>query len=223
MNQRTALLLGASGLVGGHCLRLLLADPCYGRVIAPVRQPLAVEDESLIQLLVDFERIDEHRSELRGDDVFCCLGTTIKKAGSQEAFNKVDLTYPTLLAEIALTNGASQFLLVSSVGADPDSSIFYNRVKGEVEEAVGRFDFDTFHVFHPSLLLGERSESRPGERFAQQIMGHLSFAFLGSLKKYRPTKAEALAFAMVEIAKERWQGRHVFNSEMINSIYQAAR
>jgi uncharacterized protein YbjT (DUF2867 family) len=222
MSPRTALLLGASGLVGGHCLKLLLADPFYEKVVAPVRRPLAVEDDSLLQVQIDFERIEEHVAELRADDVFCCLGTTMKNAGSQEAFSKVDLTYPRRFAEITLANGAEQFLLVSAVGADPDSSIFYNRVKGEVEEALAHYDFDTFHVFRPSLLLGKRLGNRPGERFAQQISKLLSFALVGPLKMYRPVEAEAVAFAMVEIAKEGWQGRHLFSSEMIRSIYQAS-
>jgi uncharacterized protein YbjT (DUF2867 family) len=220
MSPRTALLLGASGLVGGHCLKLLLDDPFYEKVVAPVRQPLAIEDNSLLQVQVDFERIEEHVAEFRANDVFCCLGTTIKKAGSREAFSRVDLTYPSRFAEMALANGAGQFLLVSAVGADPDSSIFYNQVKGEVEEAVAHYDFDTFHIFRPSLLLGKRRENRPGERFAQHISRLMSFALVGPLKMYRPVEAEAVAFAMVEIAKEGWQGRHVFSSEMIRSIYQ---
>ncbi len=222
MSPRTALLLGASGLVGGHCLKLLLADPFYDKVIAPVRRPLAVEDDSLLQIQIDFDRSEEHAAEFRANDVFCCLGTTIKKAGSQDAFSKVDLIYPSRFAEIALANGADQFLLVSAVGADPDSSIFYNRVKGEVEEAVAHYDFDTFHIFRPSLLLGKRRENRLGERFAMQMSKLLSFVLVGPLKMYRPVEAEAVAFAMVEIAKEGWQGRHVFSSEMIRSIYQAS-
>jgi uncharacterized protein YbjT (DUF2867 family) len=219
MCSRTALLLGASGLVGGHCLKLLLDDPFYDRVVTPVRRPLPVENDSLTQIEVDFDRIGDHSPELQGDDVFCCLGTTIKKAGSQEEFSKVDLIYPSRLAEIALANGASQFLLVSSVGADPNSSIFYSRVKGEVEEVVGHFDYKTFHVFRPSLLLGGRGESRPGEWLAQQISRLMAFAFVGPLKIYRPVEAEAVAVAMIDIAKQGWQGRHLFNSEMIRSIY----
>ena len=166
MSQRTALLLGGNGLIGSQCLKFLLDDPLYKKVVTPVRQKMAVSHDSLVQIQINFDRIEDHKDELECDDVFCCLGTTIKKAGSQEEFRKVDLTYPDRFARVAVEKGASQFLLVSAVGADSGSSIFYNRIKGEVEEAIGHYDFDTFHIFHPSLLLGKRQESRPGENFA---------------------------------------------------------
>ncbi len=122
--MRTALILGASGLIGGHCLDLLLRDEAYDQVIVLVRKRLPKNHPKLTQHEVNFDRISEHTNLLKADDIFCCLGTTIKKAGSQEAFRKVDFTYAHEAAKLAAANGATQFLLVSSLGADAKSSVF---------------------------------------------------------------------------------------------------
>ena len=185
MNTRKALLLGASGLIGGHCLALLLQDDTYDEVIVLLRKPLPQTHPKLTQHLVSFDRLAEHAAWLAADDVYCCLGTTIKKAGSQEAFRKVDFTYAYEAAQLAVANGAEQFLLVSSLGADANSSVFYSRVKGELELAVSALPFTAVSIFQPSLLLGERAEFRLGERLAEPFAKALSFLLLGPLKKYR--------------------------------------
>lgn len=130
MNDRTALLLGATGLVGGHCLNFLLNDESYGRVSVLGRRPLEREHPKLEQHLVDFDRLENSAELIQAQDVFCCLGTTIKKAGSQEAFRRVDFEYPLQSARVAARQGAERFLIVTAIGADPGSRIFYNRVKG---------------------------------------------------------------------------------------------
>ena len=216
--MRTALLLGASGLIGGHCLDLLLHDEAYDQVIAFVRKPLPINHTKLTQYEVNFDRLSEHANLLKADDVFCCLGTTIKKAGSQEAFRKVDFTYAHEAAKLAAHNGASQFLLVSSLGADAKSSVFYSRVKGEIEAAISAMNFESVSIFRPSLLLGERTEFRLAERLAEPFAKAVSFFLIGSLRKYRAIEARTVAAAMIEIAKKEMKGVKIYESDQIQAI-----
>jgi len=223
LRKKIALLLGGSGLVGGHCLDYLLNDAYYTQVKALVRRPLSVEHPKLIQHQVSFDKLKDHLTKIKANDVYCCLGTTIKKAGSQKAFRKVDFSYPTEIAKLSLANGTEQFLLVSALGANPNSLIFYNRVKGEVEQAIAQCGFQRFFIFRPSLLLGERQERRLSEEFGQKFLQWLSFGFMGVLKKYKPIEGKAVAFAMVEIAKEQRRGKQIFESSHIQSIYDRLR
>jgi len=215
---KTALLLGASGLVGGHCLQLLLEDEAYAKVVVWVRKPLALRHPKLEQAVVDFARLESCAEPAKVNDVFCCLGTTIKKAGSQAAFRQVDFVYPLEIAKIAAANGAEQFLIVTALGANPKSSIFYNRVKGETEAAITPLPFRAVHIFRPSLLLGERQEVRPGEKIAEKMSGVFSFLFSGPLRKYRPIHAAVVAAAMVEIAKQNLVGVNIFESDRIQEV-----
>ena len=132
-DDKTALLFGASGLVGGYCLNFLLASSAYNKVKIFVRKELELENEKLEQHIIDFDKLDDYRNLFKGDDVFCCLGTTIKKAGNKKAFRKVDYDYGYQIAKIAEEKGVNQFLLVSSVGADEDSIFFYSQVKGQTD------------------------------------------------------------------------------------------
>jgi uncharacterized protein YbjT (DUF2867 family) len=216
--RKTALLLGAGGLVGGHCLQLLLEDEAYAKVIIWVRKPLALRHSKLEQAVVDFARLESHAEPANANDVFCCLGTTIKKAGSPAAFRQVDFTYPFKIAKIAAANGAEQFLIVTALGANPQSSIFYNRVKGEIEAALTPLPFRAVHIFRPSLLLGERQEVRPGEKIAEKAAGAFSFLFRGPLRKYRPIPARVVAAAMIEVAKRNLPGVNIFESDRIQEV-----
>ena len=215
---RTALVAGASGLVGGHVLRCLLEDPEYERVTVLARRDLPIAHKKLEQRVLAFDRLAQMADFPRVHDVFCCLGTTIKRAGSQEAFRKVDHALVVELARVAVRHRASQFLLVTALGADPRSRLFYNRVKGEVEEAVRRFAFDAIHIFRPSLLLGKRTESRPAERMAVMVAPLIAWAFVGPLARYRPIKAERMARAMVLTAREATRGVHVHESNEIRRL-----
>ena len=217
---RSALLLGATGLVGSHVLDLLLADPAYLRVVAPVRRPLGRSDSKLGAPEVDFGRLEERPELFRVDDVFCCLGTTIAKAGSQEAFRRVDLEIPAEAARLAAGAGARRFLIVTAMGADPESRIFYNRVKGEVESAVRALPFDCVVVLRPSLLVGERDEPRLGEQVGKVVMGALGPLFVGPLRKYRAIEGSAVARAMVRLAREVGPGARVVESDEIARLAQ---
>ena len=195
-----ALLAGASGLVGGYCLRRLLDHPSYSRVSVWSRRPLPVSHEKLSVALTDFSRIPDMRQGV--DDVFCCLGTTIAKAGSREEFRRVDHDYPVALANFAKMAGARAFLMVSALGADAGSRVFYNRVKGETENTIAAFGLPVTLFFRPSILLGPRDENRPGEKLGILLGRMMSPLLIGSLARYRPIAAETVAAAMVFAATQ---------------------
>lgn len=214
-SPRTALLLGASGLVGGHCLELLLRDATYAQVRAPVRRPLRREHPKLNAPVVDFDHPDDAAGVWEGDDVFCCLGTTLRRAGSREAFRRVDFGLPTEIARRAAANGAEQLLLVSALGADAGSRVFYQQVKGETEAAVRVLPFRGVCIVRPSLLLGDRDEPRWGERVGEAILRPLSPLLVGPLRKLRPVQARDVAAALVRCARKRLPGTHVVQSDAI--------
>ncbi len=217
--MKTALIAGASGLVGSQCLARLLDDPAYARVLALVRRPLPHPHRKLEQHIVEFDRLGAAGTEFpAADDVFCCLGTTIRQAGSRPAFRQVDFTYVVSLAGLALGRGAKQFLLVSSLGANANSPVFYSRVKGETEAAVTALPFEGRQIFRPSILAGERAEHRPGERAGIMVMRGLSFALLGPLRKYRPIGAGTVARAMVRVALAAPRGVNIFESSEIERL-----
>ena len=218
MESKSALLVGASGLVGGHCLRFLLEEPSYTRVVVLVRGPLQVMHDKLVQHVVNFDELESLGKCLPVDDVYCCLGSTIKKAGSQEAFRKVDFDYPVKIAALAQHCGANQFLVVSSLGADAHSRIFYNRVKGEMEEAIRKISFSAFQIFRPSLLLGERTEHRAGEKAGALAMTALKSVMRGPLRKYRAIQASDVAKSMVSVAQMDLSGVIIYESYRIQEI-----
>lgn len=219
---RSAAVLGASGLVGGCLLERLLADPGYASVLALTRRRLPREHTKLRQHIVNFDRPKDLGEALRVHDVFCCLGTTAAKAGSRAAFYKVDFSTVYQVAQAAREAGADQFLLVSSIGAAPNSWTFYLRVKGEIEQALGTLEFSALQILRPSLLAGRREEFRLGERVSLVIMSAVAPLLLGSWARYRPIRADAVAKAMVRIAKSAPRGVNVFESDRI-AEYAAER
>ncbi len=203
------LLAGATGLVGGHCLRKLLADDDIGQVTALVRRPLEQAHPKLTVRVVDFDHLRDQAGTIDADAVLCCLGTTHRAAGSPEAFAKVDHIYVAELAKLAAARGAARFVLVSAVGADPGSPVFYNRVKGRAEAAVSELRFKAVHLLRPSLLLGERPEPRPVEDWSKQLAPFWSLFAWGPFSHYRPVPAESVAAKMVELAKSELEGIHI--------------
>ncbi len=213
--KRTALILGATGLVGEECLRLLLLNPNYSNVKALVRRPLSIHHHKLQVIVTDFDKLHDTSQEINADDVFCCIGTTIGKAGSQAAFRKVDFDIPLQTATVALLNGAQQFILCSSMGADASSSIFYSRVKGELENEISKLGYKSVIIFRPSILLGDRKEQRIGEAIGRFVAEKFSFLFAGPLKKYAGTPIQVLAKKMVDSASEGNKGIRIFENEEI--------
>lgn len=204
------LLVGATGLVGGHCLTKLLADEGIRSVMVFARRPLACADPKLTTHVVeDFDHLRDYAPAIDADAVLCCLGTTHRAAGSPEAFAKVDHIYVAELARLAAGRGAPRFLLVSAVGADPASPVFYNRVKGRAEAAVSELPFQAVHILRPSLLLGARSEPRPVEDWSKPFAPIWSLLLWGPFSRYRPVAAETVAARMVELAKSDQEGVHI--------------
>jgi uncharacterized protein YbjT (DUF2867 family) len=199
---KRAIVAGATGLVGSQLLRLLLEDSRYDQVIALTRKPLAMNHPKLREERVTLDTLATALPNMKADDWFCALGTTRKQAGSQEAFRMVDYEYPLALGRQAAETGAAQFLLISAPGASPSSSIFYSRVKGEVERDLADLGLPKLHIFRPSLLLGQRSEHRRGERFWGVAMKALNPLLIGSWRKYRAVQGEAVAAAMIRTAND---------------------
>jgi len=194
--SRAALLVGATGLIGSFLLQRLLAAGRYARVTVWARRDIGRTHPKLKVEIADFARLQERRVE--AEDVFCCLGTTIRQAGSQAAFRRVDYDYPVALAMAAAGGGARRLLVVSALGANPDSRVFYNRVKGEMEVAVRAAGVPRTVFFRPSLLSGPRVQERLGEKIGL-VVGNVLGSLLG---KYRPIHADLVAAAMLKAAEE---------------------
>lgn len=215
--SRTALVAGATGLVGSHVLELLLADPRWSHVVTVGRRKPPQQHATLEHRVLDLSGLERVNDLPHVDDVFCCLGTTIKQAGSQPAFRLVDHDFVVGLARAGLRAGASQFLLVSAIGADAESRVFYSRVKGETEAAIRKLPYRGIQIFRPSLLLGDRSEFRLGERIAALGAPMLPLLLVGRLRRYRPIQAATVARAMISIAREAPRGPNVFEYDAMRA------
>lgn len=203
---RTALVAGGTGLVGGELVRRLAATPYYHRVVLLTRRPIDTDPSGTLHpVVVDFDRLEASRGHLAADDVYCALGTTLRKAGSQTAFRRVDHDYVVELARLARAQEARHFLLVSSVGANRTSRVFYSRVKGEVEASLQELGYPSLTIVRPSLLLGARAEFRLGEAIAKP---------LGVLmpRRYRPVHASAVAATMIRAAMHARVGARIIES-----------
>jgi uncharacterized protein YbjT (DUF2867 family) len=194
------MLLGATGLTGGKVLQGLLGRDEVSQVVALVRHKLPTLHDKLDQHEVDFDKLENHAELFDVDVIICCLGTTIKKAGSQDQFRKVDLGYPLKAGELGRSQGVRAFILMSAIGASSSSTIFYNRVKGELEDALRDLDYPYLSIYHPSLLLGDRKEKRTAEALGIKAMPLVNRLLIGPLDKYRGIEAQTVADAMVNEA-----------------------
>lgn len=215
---KTALVLGATGLVGSELVKILLESSEYKRVVLWVRKYLDISDKKLEQNIIDFEKLEDYRIEGKVDHVFCCLGTTIKKAKTKEAFKKVDLEYPLALGNWAKANDVSQFLVITAMGANANSKIFYNQIKGQIEQALREIDLNALVILRPSLLLGERNDFRFGEILMTKFFKYTPFIFSGPIKRYKPIEAKIVAIAMYRIAIKEKKGAYVYSSNEISQM-----
>lgn len=207
---RRALVAGATGLVGGHLVRQLIDDAASSRIVALTRRPLhGLSSLKLDVVDTNFDTLDGALQDIAADDAYCTLGTTIKVAGSQAAFRKVDHDYIVAFARAAKAAGAKRFMLVSAIGADPASSIFYSRVKGETERDVEALGFEALHIFRPGILLGERAERRLLEQIGMELSPFINALMLGPARAYRAITAETVARAMRAAAASDLAGRHI--------------
>lgn len=210
--MRTVLLAGATGLVGRQCLDILLPDPAFLEIKVLTRRPLYLQDPKLREFIIDFDQMEKTAPDLKADIVICCLGSTIKDAGSREQFMKIDRTYPVMLAKLAHRNGTRHFMVVSAVGSNKNSLFFYSRVKGLMEEDVKAIPFEIISIFQPSLIDGERKEVRVMEELSLRVGRPMARFMQGSLKKYRPIPAADIARSICHIAKASWPGIHYYQT-----------
>lgn len=210
--MRSVLLVGATGLVGSECLHLLQNDPTFNEVVVLARRSTAIENNARVsQHVVDFDRLTSHTNLFDVDAIICALGTTIRIAGSQEAFRRVDYEYPLEVARIGKDHGVKHFALVSSMGASSKSRFFYTRVKGELEDALTQMDFESLSILRPSLILGDRKDARRGEGIGKK----LSFLLP---PKYKPVEATSVANALIQVVKRSDPGKRIIESRQINAI-----
>lgn len=216
--MKTALIIGSTGLIGSHLLDLLLESQEYDKVITFVKRDSGIQHPKLKQHIIDFDKPETYKELVVGDDFFCSIGTTIKKAGSQNAFRKVDFEYPKQFASLAQQNKVKQFLIITSLGADANSSNFYLKTKGEIQDFLKNCAFESISILQPSLLLGNRTEFRLGEKMGVYFMKLFSFLFIGNLKKYKAIQSEAVAKAMFIIAQKNYKGFQIIESDSILEI-----
>ena len=213
-----AIIVGSSGLVGSELLTLLLASNKYSKVYSLVRRPSKLQHQKLEEIIFDFTDKTAYNSLPIASDLFCCLGTTIKTAGSQDAFKKVDYEYPLLFATAGQRNGANVFHVVTALGADANSSIFYNKVKGQLQEALKKLNFEELYIYQPSLLIGDRKENRPGEKIAIKVMPLFEFFMIGAIKKYRSIKVKDVAKGILQIAENENKKFKIILSDEIQKL-----
>lgn len=212
MESKTALIVGASGLVGNELLGHLFSGEEYGKIVVLVRQSLNIEHLKLEEIVIDFDKMADYKDIFKVDDVFCCLGTTIKKAKSKAKFKKVDVDYPLEMAQLSKDQQVDRFLIISSMGANPNSVAFYSRIKGMLEQQLKELKLNSLHIFRPSLLLGARRETRVGEIVGTLLAKGLRFGFIGPLEKYKPIEAKQVALGMYKMAQIEVTGDHTYSS-----------
>ena len=216
--MRNALVVGGTGLVGGHLISQLLSSDDYSSVTALVRKKGLPASEKMTEVVFDFKNEESFPKLDHCKHVFCCLGTTIKKAGSREAFRFVDFVLPVRLAKWAESNKAESFSIVTSMGADSSSSIFYNRVKGEVEQQIQEYSIPRINIFRPSLIMGKRKEFRLGEIVGKVVFLILNPLMIGVAKKYRGIHAENIAKGMIYHLDKLQEGVHIIESDKIKPV-----
>ncbi len=211
MKKQTAVVLGSTGLTGQFLVPMLLEDPAFDKVRILVRRPVTLVHPKLEIEIVDFNDLPAYRTKLgKGDTIFCCIGTTQKKVkGNKQLYRQIDVDIPVHAAQMGKDAGFTSYFLVSAVGADAHAMNFYLKIKGDVEKEIAALQFERFHVFRPSLVLGDRKEFRFMELMAKGVMNLIGPLFFGSIKKYRGVFAKDIAAAMLVAAKNPTHGMFV--------------
>ncbi len=220
---KTALVLGASGLVGGHLVKKLLDDPDFSTAVIFVRREIKISHPKLIQKITDFDNLSLVSEFFKGDSLFCCIGTTFKQADSKQHYRKVDYEYPLLAGKICKENNVKHFLLISSIGADINSKAFYTRLKGETEQEILKLNFDQTSIFRPSFLDGKREKIRLRERTGIFLVNLCTPFLVGKFRKCRAIRAEAVAGAMLEMSKRQKEKIKIFESDEIQEIFNSIK
>ena len=215
--MKTALVFGSSGLVGGHLLSQLIENDDYNKIKIFVRSEPEIDDPKVEIIKTDFNNLENHKEDIKGDDCFFCIGTTKQNSPDKSEYRKVELDVPKQIARIAKSNSVNSFVFVSSGYADPKSSGDYLKFKGEVEEELKRLNFPKLGIMRPSFLLGDRKEKRVGEKIGIFVFKLLSPLFLGPLKKMKPIHSATVAKAMIAITQND-SSQTIFESNEISEI-----
>ena len=215
--MKTALLFGASGLVGNHVLNQLISNNNYSKIKLFVRSSINMSDPKIEIIQTDFNNLENHKEDIIGDDCFFCIGTTKKNSPDKNEYRRVELDVPKEIAQIAKSNSVNSFVFVSSGYADPKSSGDYLKFKGEVEEELKKLNFPKLGIMRPSFLLGDRKEKRVGEKIGIFVFKLLSPLFLGPLKKMKPIHSATVAKAMIAITQND-SSKTIFESNEISEI-----
>lgn len=218
---KTAVVAGSTGLVGSHLVKILAASKEYEAVIAIVREKSSFIHEGVITIEVNYNRLHDFVEAIKADDVYCCLGTTMKKAGSKANFYQVDYTYPLELAKIAELNHSTQFHIITAAGSNSKSTFYYNRVKGDIENAILKLNIPNVNIYRPSLLLGDRNEKRVGEQIGAVLAKLANPLLIGRLRRYRAIQAKTVAQAMFKVSQSNMEGAHIYESDKIQELGQA--
>jgi uncharacterized protein YbjT (DUF2867 family) len=211
INNKKAIVLGASGLVGSQLVHMLLQDETFSQVTLFVRKELSFSDVKLKQITLDFNDLESYQSQFDGSVIFLCLGTTRKKTPNLENYRAIDYGITLRAANLAKSAGIEEVHLISAIGASSDSSIFYNKLKGEIEEDLIKIGFESTYIYQPSMLIGARDESRPTELIFQKLMPFIDLFMIGKLKKYRSVSKEKLAQAILNYQSITKKGIHLIN------------
>ena len=216
--SKTALIAGASGLVGSELLKILIGSKEYNKIHVLTRRALNIHSPKIVEHIIEFDNLSDFDPAKPVDHVFCCLGTTIKKAKTKENFRKVDFDYVVDLGKKSKDINASKFLVISSLGANAKSAIFYNRVKGEMEKVLQEIGLPHLFIFRPSLLMGNRNENRTGEKSAIMVYKVINPLFIGKLKKYKGIPADKVAKGMHETALKNENTFQILESDEIQNF-----
>ncbi|ASS96926.1 NAD(P)H-binding protein [Peribacillus simplex] len=220
MTNKTALILGATGVVGTHLVKEISNSKIYREIHLLTRREMKFTEHKCTVHVVNFENLSKYADLFNVSDVFICLGTTIKKAKTKEAFRKVDYDYLIEAAKMVKTSNVEKLLVITAMGANSKSKFFYSRVKGDVEGTLQHLELNTVHIFRPSLLLGERKEFRAGEKISGLLSTFAKFVFVGPLRPYRAIEAKKVAAAMYAAAQTTAKGYHFYNSDEIEKLAQ---
>ncbi|WP_373058119.1 NAD(P)H-binding protein [Zunongwangia sp. H14] len=214
MKQKTAIVLGATGLTGGILLRKLLENADYSKILLFSRSPAHVPDVKIEEHLINLFELEKHAEEFKADEVFCCIGTTKSKTPDKQKYKAIDYGIPVTAAKLCEANNIPCFLVVSAMGSDPKSKIFYNKIKGKMERDVLQCNIRKTYIFKPSLIVGNRNETRTGENIAKALIKVLNPLLKGPFRKYRSVAAETIAEAMILVAKDGYHKTRIESDEI---------
>ena len=216
--MKKVIILGASGLVGSEVLKLALINNEFDEVKIFVRKPISIKNPKLTQILTNFDELDLIKSEINAEIIFCCLGSTKSKTPNLQDYKKIDHDYPLYFANQGLKTNLYQFHVISALGANPNSSNFYTKLKGEIEDALKGINIPSLYIYRPSFLVGKRKEKRPLEKIALLIMRLINPLLMGRLKKYQTIDASIIAKAMINESIKNKRGIFVLESDKIKEL-----